>query len=157
MGQKERAKRAKLAAAESDAPPSKAVAKRPAGPGSGSRTTSASSGSGAGGGPASSANSGRVDAEGCATIEEYTEGVGGKYTCAECGARPYRSRFLIEAKDPEGKLCVERDWEGRLYGRCYKCCRGRGPQCGWDIYADLVPATDEETLMKKFECNKKAH
>ena len=108
MGQKERVKRAKLAAAESDAPPSKAVAKRPAW--------------------------GReAEAAQPATIEEYTEGVGG-----ECGARPYRSRFLIEATDLEGKLCCDRDWEGRLYGRCYECCRGRGEYAGPnDIYDDL--------------------
>ena len=105
------------------------------------------------GNPASSVSSGRVEAEGCGSWK-YNEGVGGQYTCAGCGARPFRSAFLIEATYLEGNMCVERDLEGRLYGRCYDCCRGRGRHGGLDIYADL-PATDEETLMKKFECNKR--
>ena len=88
---------------------------------------------------------------------EYNEGVGGQYTCAGCGARPLRSAFLIEATDLEGNLCVERDLEGRLYGRCYDCCRGRGENGGLDIYAHLVPKTSEEKLMNIFkkECNKR--
>ena len=108
------------------------------------------------GNPASSVSSGRVEAEGCGSWE-YNEGVGGQYTCAGCGARPFRSAFLIEATDLEGNLCVERDLEGRLYGRCYECCRGRGRHGGLDIYADLVPTTSEEKLAKIFkkECNKR--
>ena len=175
MGKKEQEKKAKRAAAgPSDAPPSKAVApkapvsKRPAGPaaGSGSRPSSASSGAveaeslvAGSGNPASSVSSGRVEAEGCGSWE-YNEGVGGQYTCAGCGARPFRSAFLIEATDLEGNLCVERDLEGRLYGRCYDCCRGRGRQGGLDIYAHLVPETSlltEEMLAKIFkkECNRR--
>ena len=100
-----------------------------------------------------------VEAEGCGSWE-YNEGVGGQYTCAGCGARPFRSAFLIEATDLEGNLCVERDLEGRLYGRCYDCCRGRGRQGGLDIYAHLVPETSlltEEMLAKIFkkECNRR--
>ena len=49
----------------------------------------------------------------------YTEGVGGKYTCAECGEKTIRSGFLIEAMDLEGNLCEERGWEGYIHGRCY--------------------------------------
>ena len=107
-------------------------------------------------GPASSVSSGRVEAEGCGSWK-YNEGVGGHYTCAGCGARPLRSAFLIEATDPEGNLCVERDVEGRLYGRCYDCCRGRGRQGGLDIYAHLVPETSEEMMAKIFkkECNRR--
>ena len=49
---------------------------------------------------------------------------------------------------------------GRLYGRCYDCCRGRGRQGGLDIYAHLVPETSlltEEMLAKIFkkECNRR--
>ena len=170
MGQKEQQKKAKRAAAGlSCASPCKAaapkapVAKRPAGPAAGSPTepsdlpgwqlvpteppTRPASPTGpneplaaGSGNPASSVSSGRVEAEGCGSWE-YNEGVGGKYTCAECGARPLRSAFLIEATDLEGNLCVERDLEGRLYGRCYDCCRGRGRRGGLDICAHLVPET----------------
>ena len=89
---------------------------------------------------------------------EYHEGVDGMYTCAECGAKPFRSGFLIEQEDLEGNLCVELDLEGRLYGRCYECCRGRGKYKSKDIYADLVEENaTEETLEKIFrrECNKR--
>ena len=81
------------------------------------------------GSPPSSVSCGGVEAEGRGGWT-YTEGVGGQYTCAGCNARPLRSGFLIEATDLEGNLCVERDWEGRLHGRCYTCCRGRGPYGG---------------------------
>ena len=90
---------------------------------------------------------------------DYDEGVDGKYTCAQCGRKPPRSWFLIEATDLEGNLCVEYDWEGRLYGRCYACCRGRnqdqpGPK---DIYHNLVAKSNEAALQTKFrkECNKR--
>ena len=173
MGRKEQEKKAKRAAeGQSDAPPCKAATpkppamRRPAAAdtpaaGSGSRPSSASSGAveaeslvAGSGNPASSVSSGRVEAEGCGSWE-YNEGVGGQYTCVGCGARPLRSAFLIEATDLEGNLCVERDLEGRLYGRCYDCCRGR--HGGLDIYAHLVPETSEENLKKIFkkECNRR--
>ena len=127
----------------------------------GSRASSTSSGASepestvaGSGNPASSVSSGRVEAEGRGG-QEYNEGVGGKYTCAGCGARPFRSAFLIEATDLEGKLCVERDWEGGLYGRCYECCRGRGPRGGLDIYAPLVGSEEELQQIFKNECNKR--
>ena len=90
--------------------------------GSGSHPSSVSSGvveassaAGSGNHP-SSASSGVVEAEGRGSLA-YTEGVGGQYTCAECGKRALRSGFLIDATDLEGNLRVERDWEGRLHGR----------------------------------------
>ena len=131
--------------------------------GSGSRPSSASSGAveaeslvAGSGHPASSVSSGRVEAEGCGSWK-YNEGVGGQYTCAGCGARPFRSAFLIEATNLEGNLCVERDFEGRLHGRCYECCRGRGPHGGEDMCADLVPMTPDDMLANIFkkECNKR--
>ena len=47
---------------------------------------------------------------------------------------------------------------GRLWGRCYGCCRGRGKDKGpADIYAHLVGTHDEGDLENKFrrECNKR--
>ena len=112
------------------------------------------------GNPASSGSSGGVEAERAPARAgwAYDEGVEGKYTCAQCGARTLRSQFLIEATDLEGNLCVGYDREGRLEGRCYACCRGRGKDKGpKDIYADLVEDVDEETLAKQFRrlCNKR--
>ena len=51
----------------------------------------------------------------------------------------------------------EAGFGGRLYGRCFDCCRGRGRHGGLDIYAHLVPKTYEEKLMNIFknECNKR--
>ena len=161
MGKKEQEKKAKrVAAGPSDAPPCKAaapkapVSKRPAGPaaGSGSRPSGASSGAveaeslvAGSGNPASSVSSGRAEADGWKW--EYNEGKNGLYTCVWCKNRPYRSWFLIEATDLDGTLCVERDVDGSLYGRCYECCRGRGRCGGDDMYADLVKqGADEETL-----------
>ena len=105
------------------------------------------------GNPASSGSSGGVEAERASARAgwAYDEGVEGKYTCAQCGVRPLRSQFLIEATDLEGNLCVGYDLEGRLWGRCYGCCRGRGKYKGpEDIYADLVDTHDEETLANIF-------
>ena len=64
---------------------------------------------------------------------DYDEGKDGKYTCAQCGMKPLRSWFLIEAMDGDGNLRCEYDKEGRLEGRCYECCRGRG-EPNEDIY-----------------------
>ena len=168
MGRKEQAKKAKrVAAALAEAPPGKAVAPQPpvaATPttGSGSRASSASSASLGDGwvltpvAPSGSGNPSCVSSGVEAGRGSYKEGVGGLYTCAGCGARPLRSAFLIEATDLEGNLCVERDWQGRLYGRCYDCCRGRGCHGGDDMYADLVQdGALEETLWKTFkkECH----
>ena len=89
---------------------------------------------------------------------DYDEGKGGKYTCAECGWKPHRSWFLIEATDGDGNLCCEFDVEGRLYGRCYECCRGRGQDAGAkDIYEHIVGTHNERQLQKFFnkECNKR--
>ena len=90
---------------------------------------------------------------------DYEEGVNGKYTCAQCGRKPLRSWFLIEAMDLEGNLSPGYDKEGYLQGRCYECCRGRGKYAGpEDIYADQVDeGYDEETLENIFrrECNKR--
>ena len=89
---------------------------------------------------------------------DYDEGKGGKYTCAECGFKPFRSWFLIEATDGDGNLCCEFDVEGRLYGRCYECCRGRGQDAGAkDIYENIVGTHNEDQLQKLFnkECNKR--
>ena len=89
---------------------------------------------------------------------DYDEGKGGKYTCAECGWKPHRSWFLIEATDGDGNLCCEFDVEGRLYGRCYECCRGRGQDAGAkDIYENIVGTHNEDQLQKLFnkECNKR--
>ena len=178
MGVQENLKKARRAAEAakaglSDAPPPKAaapraaVAKRPASrplrlesPSKATtRSTSPASSTATGSGnPASSVSSGGVEADGWKW--EYKEGKNGLYTCAWCSNRPYRSMFLIEATDLEGFLCVERDVEGRLYGRCYDCCRGRGRHGGLDIYAHLVPETSlltEEMLAKIFkkECNRR--
>ena len=171
MGQKEKAKRAAAAAAAGlpEAPPCKAAApvkRRPAGAASEPtvpskptepNTRSTSPGSLAGSGnPASSVSSGGVEAEGWKW--EYKEGKNGLYTCCDCGNRPFRSWFLIESTDMEGNLKVERDLEGRLQGRCYDCCRGRGRFGGDDMYADLKKdGVDEETLATIFrkECNKR--
>ena len=89
---------------------------------------------------------------------DYDEGKDGKYTCAECGMKPVRSWFLIEATDGEGNLCCEYDVEGRLYGRCYFCCRGLGEHAGAkDIYENLLATHSEEQLRELFrkECNKR--
>ena len=182
MGQKEKEKKARRAAEAAGGtyiPPVKAdapkapVAKRPASrpargqapkePNVGSTRSTSPAGSSppeslaaGSGNPASSGSSGRAEAD---SLHKwlYDEGKNGKYTCAWCGKRPYRSWFLIEATDLEGNLCVERDLEGYLYGRCYECCRGRGPHGGDDMYADLVDDNDEETLANIFrrECNKR--
>ena len=89
---------------------------------------------------------------------DYDEGKDGKYTCAQCGKKPVRSWFLIEAMDGEGNLRCEYDKEGRLHGRCYVCCRGRGQYAGpEDIYGDLRGTHSEAALQKCFkkECNKR--
>ena len=125
------------------------------------------------GNPASSVSSGGVEAEVKVVIPtgeggakgksyrkewDYDEGKDGKYTCAQCGMKPLRSWFLIEAEDGEGNLRCEYDVEGRLDGRCYECCRGRGKYAGpKDIYDDLLATHSEEVLQNCFrrECNKR--
>ena len=81
----------------------------------------------------------------------YKEGVDGKYTCAECLMKFLRSWFMIEAQDLEGNLTPERDVEGYLYGRCYECCRGRGPRQTADIYEKEKLELTEDDLKKKFK------
>ena len=109
------------------------------------------------GNPASSVSSGGVETVWEAVIPcdgisirrqwDYDEGKDGKYTCAQCGAKPCRSWFRIEETDLEGNLQVGNDKEGYLYGRCYECCRGRGTVEGpGDIYKGLAPDHDEEML-----------
>ena len=79
------------------------------------------------GNPASSVSSGGVEAEwklvepevkvviptgegGARKEWDYDEGNDdGKYTCAQCGKKPLRSLFLIEAEDGEGNLRCEYD------------------------------------------------
>ena len=127
------------------------------------------------GNPASSVSSGGVEAEwklvepevkvkiptcegGDHKVWIYDEGKGGKYTCSQCGRKPPRSLFLIEAEDGAGNLRCEYDKEGRLDGRCYECCRGRGKYAGpKDIYDDLRARYSEEKLERRFrnECNKR--
>ena len=120
------------------------------------------------GNPASSVSSGGVEAEVKVVIPDgeggakgkwdYDEGKDGKYTCAQCGKKPLRSWFLIEAVDGEGNLRCEYDVEGCLVGRCYECCRCRGKYAGpKDIYDDLLATQDEEMLQNRFrrECNKR--
>ncbi len=193
MGWKEQEKKAKRAAElAAGAPPCKAATPEPCarkemevdGPalaGSGSRPSSVSSESGVveaenqytcakGGWPVHLRGSQPGKAGSGKPVQSWkrkpppaAEGVGGQYTCAKCGARLLRSGFLIEATDLEGKLCVEKDWEGKLYGRCYLCCRGRGPHGGDDIYKEEVEKnTDEEDVEKCFrkvlrrlECNRR--
>ena len=91
---------------------------------------------------------------------DYDEGKDGKYTCLQCGMKPLRSYFLIEAVDGDGNVCPELDREGRLDGRCYACCRGwTDPYGPPDIYEDLVAlgTHSEEVLQGCFrrECNKR--
>ena len=120
------------------------------------------------GNPASSVSSGGAEAEvkvviptgegGARKEWDYDEGNDGKYTCAQCGMKPLRSWFLIEAVDGEGNLRCEYDVEGRLIGRCYECCRCRGKYAGpKDIYDDLLATHSEEVLQNRFrrECNKR--
>ena len=127
------------------------------------------------GNPASSVSSGGVEAELKVVIPtgkgaakgksyrkeyDYDEGKDGRYTCAQCGMKPLRSWFMIEATDGDGNLRCEYDKEGRLEGRCYECCRGRGKYAGpADIYEDLVASGthSEEVLQGCFrrECNKR--
>ena len=53
-----------------------------------------------------------------------------------------------------GNLCPERDVEGYLYGRCYDCCRGRGPQCAEDLYANIKDDATEDELKVNNDCEK---
>ena len=182
MGRKEQEKKARRAAAGLEvASPAKAGGvKRPAGPPAASRTASTSTTEGLkepnehreppvsparpGEYPASSAGSGNVEAAGSgnpassvSSGKVEAEGVHGQYTCAECGKKCYRSVFLIEQTDLEGNLSPEKDWEGKLHGRCYECCRGRGPNHEPDMYADIKGDTSEEALQKVFkrECTRR--
>ena len=75
------------------------------------------------------------------------EGVGGKYTCAECKDRVYRDQFLIEATDPlTGKVDPGYDWQGGLHGRCYKCVRGLGPNKTKDAFTDSKHKSEQELV-----------
>ena len=177
MGKKERERKAKRALA-----PKAPVAKRPAA-GSGNPASSVGDSGGVeaerelarvpppnpatgSGNPASSVSSGGVEAEVRVVIPtgeggakwDYDEGKDGKYTCAQCGKKPLRSWFLIEAEDGEGNLRCEYDVEGCLKGRCYECCRCRGKYAGpKDIYDDLLATHSEEMLQNRFRrvCNKR--
>ena len=110
------------------------------------------------GNPPSSVRSGSVEAEGQSHGRgTYTEGVGGTCTCMECRTQTLKSGFLLESWDLEGNLCPERDWKGKLPGRCCECCRGEGPAETEDMYAELLLKKTEEHITPKFqqECNKR--
>ena len=96
---------------------------------------------------------GQLEAEAaqpCASLGMVeAEGVGGKYTCAECRAKFLRSEFLIEATDLEGIQNEARDWQGMLQGRCYECVRGRGPAQAPDMFADS--GMEEARILKIFK------
>ena len=153
MGRKEQQKKSKRNLATQTP-----VAKQPASAGRPARAPPPNGAAGSGT-PASSVSSGGVEAEwklvepedkvviptsegGARQEWDYDEGKDGKYTCAQCGKKLLRSHFLIEAADGDGKLRCEYDKEGRLYGRCYDCCRGRGGYAGpEDTYADVSKHT----------------
>ena len=85
------------------------------------------------------------------SVERSEEGVGGKYSCSECRGRVFRDKFLIEAMNSEGKLDPGMDWQGGLFGRCYECCCGRGPNRSVDIFEDKADTSKEETMGRVFK------
>lgn len=76
------------------------------------------------------------------------------YECAECKYRFHRAEFLIEARDMQNSLAPALDWQGHLHGRCYECCRGRGPHRTRDLYNPSLPEDVVKTQHKK-ECRKR--
>jgi len=86
---------------------------------------------------------------------EEPEGKAFKYTCAECKEKTFRSTFLIEARNARGELDPGHDFQGSLYGRCYECVRGRGPnEMSEDLYANWASNHAEKKILSlhKREC-----
>ena len=72
------------------------------------------------------------------------EGKDGKYTCYECSKETLRQEVLIEASRPEA------DWQGGLFGRCYECCRGRGPATSTDMFEGNPKIGEERRIRYEF-------
>ena len=79
---------------------------------------------------------------------EWSEEGCGKYSCCECRLVCYRNAFLIQATTADGELAPGHDWQGALYGTCYKCFRGQGPWQGKDGFAGV--AGSEQDHVKRF-------